>query len=202
MPSDRAADTASLDLLFNDARTYSVFQNKEVPEALLHDALRLAQMGPTSMNSQPMRVAFLKRGTERALILPYLADGNRAKTEAAPMTAVIAHDLAFYEHLPRIFPHFAGARSMFADSPDLAEETAFRNGSLQGGYLIMALRAVGLDCGPMSGFDRQAVSTAVFGSGTVQANFLVNIGFGKSDSPFPRLPRLALREVISPVITG
>jgi 3-hydroxypropanoate dehydrogenase len=190
------ASAASLDLMFNEARTYSAFEDREVPLDLLQQAVALAQMGPTSMNCQPMRLAFLQRGAERAAILPLLAEGNRAKTEAAPMTAVVGFDLAFFEHLPRLFPHFEGARAVFADDPDLAEETAFRNGSIQGGYLILALRAVGLDCGPMSGFDRAAVSRAVFGYGTVQANFLINIGFGRPETLFPRQPRLGWSDTI------
>lgn len=198
MSNRRIADAATLDLLFNDARTFSAFDGRAVPLALVQQAVALAQMGPTSMNCQPMRLAFLNRGSEKALILPHLAEGNRAKTEAAPVTAVVGFDLTFFDHLPRLFPHFDGARATFADAPALAEETAFRNGTLQGGYLIMALRAVGLDCGPMSGFDREAVAQAVFGPGPIKANFLINIGYGKTDSLFPRQPRLGWQDVVVP----
>jgi 3-hydroxypropanoate dehydrogenase len=200
MPNRPTADTATLDLLFNDARTFSAFEDRAVPLALLQQAVGLAQLGPTSMNCQPMRLAFLDRGAERAAILPHLADGNRAKTEAAPITAVVGFDSTFFDHLPRLFPHFDGARAIFADEPALAEETAFRNGSLQGGYLIMALRSVGLDCGPMSGFDREAVSQSVFGPGPIKANLLINIGYGKPESLFPRQPRLGWQDVVVPAI--
>lgn len=192
------ADAATLDLIFSEARTFSAFEDRAVPEALLQQAVALARMGPTSMNCQPMRVAFLQKGAERAAILPHLAEGNRAKTEAAPLTAVVGFDLAFFDRLPRLFPHFDGARGVFADDPALARETAFRNGSLQGGYLILALRAVGLDCGPMSGFDGAAVSRAVFGAAPIRANFLINIGFGRPDTLFPRQPRLAWAEMVAP----
>lgn len=196
MSNKPIADAATLDLMFNDARTFSAFEDHAVSQALLQQAVALAQMGPTSMNCQPMRLAFLNQGAERAAILPHLAEGNRAKTEAAPITAVVGFDTAFFDQLPRLFPHFDGARATFADAPALAEETAFRNGTLQGGYLIMALRAVGLDCGPMSGFDRDAVSKAVFGPGPIKANFLINIGYGKPETLFPRQPRLGWQDVV------
>ncbi len=188
-------DTSALDLIFNDARTFSAFEDREVPQELLREAVALASMGPTSMNCQPMRLAFLARGEERARILPHLAEGNRAKTEVAPMTVVVGHDRAFYDHLPKLFPHFDGARAVFADAPALAEETAFRNGSLQGAYLMIALRAVGLDCGPMSGFDRAGVTEAVFGGTSFEANFVVNIGYGDRSTLFPRQPRLGWSDI-------
>lgn len=188
-------DPAALNLIFNEARTFNAFEDREVPEDLLRKALTLASMGPTSMNCQPMRLAFLSRGADRARILPHLAEGNRAKTEAAPVTAVVGYDTAFYDRLPELFPHFDGARAVFADDPALAEETAFRNGSLQGAYLMIALRAVGLDCGPMSGFDRAGVTQAVFAGTSFEANFLINIGFGDRATLFPRQPRLGWSDI-------
>ena len=183
-----AIDQAALDRIFNDARTHNAWLDREVPVALLRQAYDLAKMAPTSANCQPMRVVFVRSEAEKKKLEPCLAAGNRDKTMAAPATAIIAHDLEFYEELPRLFPH-TDARSWFAGDPEKAEQNAFRNGSLQGAYLLLALRAVGLDCGPMSGFDNAKVDEAFFAGTAWRSNFLMNIGYGDASVLHSRSPR-------------
>lgn len=185
-------DRVALDQLWLAARTHNVWRDEPVDPALLRRAYELARMGPTSANCQPLRVVFVVSPEAKARLKPALSAGNRDKTMAAPATAIVAHDLAFYELLPRLF-HDPGARGWFAGKPDLAE-TALRNGTLQAGYLILALRALGLDCGPMSGFDNAKVDAAFFPDGRVKSNFLINIGYGDPATLFPRNPRLAFEE--------
>lgn len=179
---------AALDQLFLDARTHSAWLDKPVPEVLLRQAYDLARMAPTSANCQPMRVVFVRSPEAKEALLAGVGEGNLAKTKAAPVTAIIAFDTEFYEELPRLFPH-ADARSWFVGQPANIAETAFRNSSLQGAYLILALRAVGLDCGPMSGFDKAKVDAAFFPDGRFKSNFLLNIGYGDAEKLFPRSPR-------------
>jgi 3-hydroxypropanoate dehydrogenase len=187
-------DDAALDSLFRAARTQNGWQSKPVSDALLQALWELAKMGPTSANCSPMRVLFLKSAESRARLLPMLLESNRAKTMQAPVTAIIGYDLEFHEKLPQLFPH-TDARAWFVGKPELIATTAFRNGTLQGAYVIIAARALGLDCGPMSGFDNEAVDAAFFPAGvfggTVKSNFLCNLGHGDPAAIMPRHPRLA-----------
>ncbi|HLY57548.1 MAG TPA: malonic semialdehyde reductase [Stellaceae bacterium] len=185
---------AALDQLFHEARTHNGFLDREVPEQLLRDAIDIAKMGPTSANSSPMRVVFVRSPEGKERLRPALAPGNLAKTMAAPVTAIVANDYEFYEHLPKLFPH-ADARSWFHGNEQLIADTAFRNGTLQGAYLILALRAVGLDAGPMSGFDNSRVDAEFFKGTQIRSNFLVNIGYGDETKLFPRSPRFTFDEI-------
>lgn len=185
---------AGMDLIFREARTHSAWRDQAVSDVLLEAVYDLAKMGPTSANCSPMRVVYVRSPEAKARLKPTLAEGNVAKTMAAPATAIVAYDLEFYEQLPKLFPH-ADARSWFKGKPDHIQETAFRNGSLQGAYFIMAARALGLDCGPMSGFDNVAVDKAFFPDGKIRSNFLCNLGYGDADQLHPRAPRLAFDEV-------
>jgi 3-hydroxypropanoate dehydrogenase len=185
---------AGLDQLFRTARTFNAWLPEEVSDEKLHQLYDLAKFGPTSANVSPMRVVFVKSKEAKAKLEPFMSEGNRAKTMAAPVTAIIANDHAFCEHLPRLFPH-ADARSWFDGNQRLIDVTAFRNGTLQGAYLLLAARAVGLDCGPMSGFDNDGVDAAFFGGTEIKSNFLINLGYGDASRDlFPRSPRLAFDE--------
>jgi 3-hydroxypropanoate dehydrogenase len=185
---------ASLDQLFRRARTFNAWLPKEVSDAQLQQIYDLAKFGPTSANSSPMRVVFVKSKAAKAKLEPFLSDGNRAKTMEAPVTAIVATDHEFYEQLPRLFPH-TDARSWFVGNQPLIDTTAFRNATLQGAYLLLAARAVGLDCGPMSGFDNAGVDAAFFAGTAIKSNFLISIGYGDaSRNLFARSPRLAFGE--------
>lgn len=185
---------ASLDQLFRQARTFNAWLPKEVSDEQLHRLYELAKFGPTSANSSPMRAVFVKSKEAKAKLAPFLSEGNRAKTMEAPVTAIIATDHEFYEQLPRLFPH-ADARSWFVGNQPLIDTTAFRNATLQGAYVLMAARALGLDCGPMSGFDNAGVDAAFFSGTAVKSNFLISIGYGDaSRNLFPRSPRLSFDE--------
>jgi 3-hydroxypropanoate dehydrogenase len=187
-------DEAARSQLFDDARTFSRWQPQEVPDELIENALRLAFLGPTSGNCEPMRTVLVKTPEGKARLLPCVSSGNSEKVRTASVTAIVAYDTKFYEHLPRLFPH-TDARSWFTSNEALATETAFRNSSLQGAYFIMALRALGLDCGPMSGFNNAALDAAFFPDGQFKSNFLLNIGYGDSTALHPRPPRLYIDEV-------
>ena len=163
--------------LFHDARTHNAWHDKDVSDALLHELVSVVLLGPTSANCSPARFVFVKSQKAKERLKPFLSEGNRDKTMQAPVCAIIGHDLEFYEHLPKLFPH-TDAKSWFAGKPEKIAETAFRNGTLQGAYLIMASRALGLDCGPMSGFDPDGVTAEFFGGTKVKANFLCNLGYG------------------------
>ncbi len=180
---------AGLDLLFREARTHNGWQDKEVSGVLLQAIYDLAKMGPTSANCSPMRVVYVTTPAAKERLKPALDPGNVDKTMAAPVTAIIGYDLAFYELLPTLFPH-TDARAWFVGKEQLARDTAFRNGSLQGAYFILAARALGLDCGPMSGFNNAKVDEAFFPEGTVKSNFLCNLGYGEPAALHPRSPRL------------
>jgi 3-hydroxypropanoate dehydrogenase len=182
-----------LDQLFRQARTHSAWLPTRVPLAALREAYELARWGPTSANSSPARFLFLESEAAKARLLPALAPLNVEKTKAAPITAIIAWDAEFHEKLPKLFPH-ADMRSYFAGKAALIEETAFRNSSLQGAYFIIAARAVGLDCGPMSGFDAAKVNAEFFSDGKWKVNFLCNLGYGDHSKLFPRSPRLDFDE--------
>ncbi|WP_374314296.1 malonic semialdehyde reductase [Dongia sp.] len=186
-------DDAALDLLFREARTHSKWQDRDVPDALLQQAYDLARMGPTSGNCQPLRILFVRGAEAKKKFEPCLSDGNRAKTMAAPATAIFAMDMEFYELMPRLF-HDPTARSWFAGKPAAIEETAFRNSTLQAAYFILACRSLGLDCGPMSGFDKAKVDQAFFAGTSWRSNFICNIGYGDKASLHPRNPRLDFAE--------
>ena len=185
---------ASLDQLFRDARTYNAWQNSDVPDSLLHEIVDLLKLGPTSANCSPARLLFVKSRAAKEKLKPHLSEGNREKTMKAPVCAIVGYDLDFYDHLPYLFPH-TNAKSWFAGKPKKIEETAFRNGTLQGAYLIMAARALGLDCGPMSGFDNEAVDKEFFADTNVKSNFLCNLGFGDGADLKPRAPRFRFDQI-------
>jgi 3-hydroxypropanoate dehydrogenase len=183
----------SLDRLFRHARTHNGWRDIPVSDELLRELYELTRLGPTSANSSPLRIVFVRTEGGKEKLRPALSTANRDKTMAAPVTAILAYDRAFHEYLPRLFPH-TDARAWFAGKPALIEETAFRNGSLQGGYLILAARALGLDVGPMSGFDAAKVDAAFFAGTTLKTNFLCNLGHGDPGKILPRLPRLSVEE--------
>jgi 3-hydroxypropanoate dehydrogenase len=191
--ADFTADAVVLDRLFRTARTHNRWTERPVSDVTLRELYDLVKMGPTSANSSPARFLFLRSQWAKEKLRPALSAGNVEKTMAAPVVAIVAHDPAFYEQLPRLFPH-ADARSWFAGNESLAAETAFRNGTLQGAYLILAARALGLDTGPMSGFDRAKVDEAFLASRGWKSNFLVSLGYGDEAGLFPRSPRLDFAE--------
>ena len=179
--------------LFDDARTHSHWLDRPIPESTLRRLWALARMGPTSANCSPARLVFVTTPAGKARLVPCMAPGNQDKTRLAPATMIVGMDLEFYERLPTLFPH-ADARSWFAGKPAHIETTALRNASLQGGYLIMAARALGLDCGPMSGFDADQVNAAFFAGTSVRVNFICNLGHGDAARLHPRNPRLDFDE--------
>lgn len=187
-------DDAALDTLFREARTHNGWLDEPVSEATLRAIWDLAKMGPTSANASPARIVFVVSVEAKEKLKPALQAGNVAKTMAAPATAIVAHDLAFYDRLPELFPH-ADARSWFIGNDPLIAATAFRNGSLQGAYLMIAARALGLDCGPMSGFDNAKVDEAFFAGTPIKSNFLCNLGYGDPAKLYPRSKRLSFDEV-------
>jgi 3-hydroxypropanoate dehydrogenase len=188
-----AISSEALDQLFRKARTHSGWLPKPVPTELLREVYDLARFGPTSANSSPARFVFVTTPEAKQRLRPALSAGNLEKTMAAPVTVIIAYDTEFHEHLPKLFPH-RDMRSIFAGNAALIEATAFRNSSLQGGYFILAARALGLDCGPMSGFDAAKVNAEFFPDGKWKANFLCNLGYGDPGKLLPRSPRLSFEE--------
>ena len=187
-------DERTLDLLLLKARTHGDFQDKPVPEDLLRKAHDIMKWGPSSANSQPARFVYLRSRESREKLRPALGATNLEKTMKAPLAAIVAYDTRFWEHLPRMF-HNPEAINWFKDKGAHTEITAFRNGTLQGGYYLLALRAVGLDCGAMSGFDNAKADAALFPDGRFKSNFLVNIGYGSGKNLAPRNPRLSFDEV-------
>ena len=183
----------ALDQLFRDARTHSTWLPEPVPVELLHKAYELARLGPTSANGSPARFVFLTSPGAKALLKPVLAPGNVDKTMAAPVTVIIAWDTQFHQHLPRLFPQF-DMRSYFVGNHTLINETAFRNSSLQAAYFILAARALGLDCGPMSGFNADKLNAEFFPDGKWKVNLLCNLGYGDPSKLHPRNPRLNFEE--------
>jgi 3-hydroxypropanoate dehydrogenase len=190
---DRLPQSA-LDQLFFEARSHNAWLQKAVPDATLRDIVDAMKQAPTSANCQPIRLVFVASQEAKQRLKPHLSAGNLEKTMSAPVTAIVAHDLQFYEHLPRLFPH-ADAKSWFTSSEAHANTTAFRNGTLQGGYLMMAVRALGLDCGAMSGFDNAGVDRTFFADTTYKSNFLLNIGYGDPKGLFARSPRFGFDEI-------
>jgi 3-hydroxypropanoate dehydrogenase len=184
----------ALSQLFFEARTHNGFTNREVPEELLHEAVKITEMGPTSVNMSPLRIVFIRSAAAKERLKPTLSPGNLDKTMAAPVVALTAYDPKFYEHLPFLFPH-AVTKPWFDSNEAFATLSAFRNGTLQVGYLILALRAVGLDTGPMSGFDNAKVDAEFFADSGFKSNVLINIGYGDTSKLFPRSPRFAFEQV-------
>jgi 3-hydroxypropanoate dehydrogenase len=185
-----ALDASALDQLFRAARTHNGWLPRPVTDDELRAIYELMKWAPTSANCSPVRIVFVRSREAKERLRPALSSGNLDKTMAAPVTAIVGHDLEFYEKLPQLFPH-ADARSWFAGKPAAIETTAFRNGSLQGAYFILAARALGLDCGPMSGFDNAKVDAEFFAGTAVRSNFLCNLGHGDPAKLFARSPRLA-----------
>jgi 3-hydroxypropanoate dehydrogenase len=187
-------DDHGLDLIFRAARSQNGWLPRPVTDEQLRRLWDLTKMGPTSANCSPARLVFVRTPAAKEKLKPALLASNLDKTMTAPVTAVIGYDTEFYELLPRLFPHNPGARNWFTGSPTHAEATAFRNGTLQGAYLIMAARAIGLDCGPMSGFDNAKVDAAFFPGGKVKSNFLCNLGYGDPSKVLAHSPRLSFDE--------
>lgn len=187
-------DDADLDLIFRKARTHNVWLPIPVPESVLRDLWDVIKWGPTSANCSPLRIVFVQSTEAKERLVACMGENNQAKTRAAPVTAILAMDLEFYEKLPRLFPHNQTARSWFAGKPAHIAQTALRNSSLQGGYFIIAARALGLDCGPMSGFDADKINNAFFPDGKLKVNFVCSIGHGDPSKLFPRSPRLDFDE--------
>ena len=190
-----SADSDTMALILGQAHTHNAWTDKPVTDELLKKAYDLAKMGPTGMNIQPMRLVFLRGEEKKNRLVPLMLDSNQKKTSAAPITAIIANDLAFHKHMDRVFPIFPDAGAMFANSPEMARENADRNGTLQAAYFMMALRSVGLDVAPMSGFDPNGVNEEFFSGTDLATNFIINIGYGDSQGVYPRLPRLDFEEV-------
>jgi 3-hydroxypropanoate dehydrogenase len=194
VPEPKTLTDAAIAQIFTEARTHNVYLDRPVPDALLKSAVDLAKMGPTSANQSPLRILFLRSEAAKQRLRPALAPGNLAKTMAAPVVAITAYDEQFYEHLPFLMPH-ADAKSWFSGNPAFAARSAFQNGTLQVAYLIMALRAVGLDTGPMTGFDNAKADAEFFPEGHVKSNVLINIGYGDASKLFPRSPRFAFDQI-------
>jgi nitroreductase len=189
-----ALPPASLDQLFRLARTYNEWSSQAVDDRTIHELYELLKWGPTSGNSCPARFVWVKSAVGKAKLAALAAETNRPKILAAPLTAIVGHDLDFPELMPQLFPARGEMMSQMFRQPGMAEITAMRNGTLQGAYLIMAARALGLDCGPMSGFDNAAVDREFFADTRIQSNFICCLGYGKPDTPFPRNPRLSFNE--------
>ena len=194
MPHHKKIDQAPLAQLFTEARTHNVFLDTPVPEALLQEAVDIAKIGPTSANQSPMRILFLRSKEAKERLRPTLMEGNLAKTMSAPVVALTAYDVKFFEHAPYLMPHF-DVRPWFEGNEAFAAKSAFQNGTLQVAYLILALRAVGLDTGPMTGFDTEKADAEFFPDGRFKSNVLINIGFGDHTKLFPRSPRFNFDQI-------
>jgi 3-hydroxypropanoate dehydrogenase len=187
-------DDAGLDLLFRNARTQNGWLPTPVSDEQLHAIYQIMKVGPTSANCCPARITFLRTPEAKARLIPALSPGNVDKTKAAPVTAIIGYDTRFFELLPKLFPHRPEMADNFANNPQLAQTTAFRNGTLQGAYFMLAARAIGLDIGGMSGFDNAKVDAEFFPDGRIKSNFLCNLGHGDPSKVLQRLPRLDFEE--------
>ncbi|MBO4120094.1 malonic semialdehyde reductase [Cupriavidus gilardii] len=186
-------DQAAIAQLFTEARTHNVWQDRQIDDAVLHQLYETMKFGPTAANSTPARIVFVKTAAQKEKLVACVSPGNVDKTRSAPVTAIVAFDTEFHEQLPKLFPH-ADARSWYAGQPEKIARDALVNSSLQGAYLILAARALGLDCGPMGGFDAAKVNAAFFPDGKWSVNFLINLGYGDADKLFPRNPRLSFDE--------
>lgn len=187
-------DAKSVAQLFLEARTHYFWQDKPVSDELLREVYDIARMAPTSGNGNPMRVIFVKSPEAKQRLLPALKPGNVDKTMSAPVTAIVGFDLEFYNHFDRLAPFATGRKEIYIADADLTHRAAFRNGTLQGAYLILAARALGLDCGPMSGFDHDIIDQTFFTNGKVRSNFLINLGYGDPEKLFPRQERFQFDE--------
>ena len=187
-------DAAGLDLLFKEARTHNKWHDRPISDETLHELYDILKYGPTSANSSPARFVFIRTKEGKDKLAPALSAGNTEKTMSAPVTAIVAYDTRFYDFLPKLFPRNPAAKSWFTSSPAFAAETAFRNGTLQGAYLIIAARALGLDCGAMSGFKNAVVDQEFFPDGRLKSNFLCNLGYAVPGGLPPRDPRLSFDE--------
>jgi 3-hydroxypropanoate dehydrogenase len=186
-------DDAGLDLLFREAHSHNGWQTRTVSRELLRSLWELVRLAPTAFNGMPARLVFVTSVEGKERLRPCLSAGNVDKVMSAPVTVIIGYDIAFWEQLPLLFP-YADVRAMFSEDASAAQETAFRNSSLQGAWLMLAARALGLDCGPMSGFDAEALNSAFFTGTGIRSNFLCSLGYGKPEELYPRLPRLAFEE--------
>ncbi len=187
-------DNAALDLLFRKARSHNGWLDKPVTDELLRQLYELMKWGPTSANCSPARIVFVRTPANKERVRPALSPNNVEKTMTAPVIAIVAYDSRFYEHLPQLFPRNPQVAELFASNAALSATTAFRNGTLQGGYFLLAARAVGLDCGPMSGFDNGKIDAEFFSDGRFKSNFLCGLGHGDPAKLHPRSPRLAFEE--------
>ena len=194
VPDHKTIEASSLAQIFSEARTHNVFLDRPVSDELLKKAVELAKMGPTSANQSPLRVLFLRSREAKERLRPALSPGNLDKTMSAPLVAITAYDEEFYEHLPFLMPH-VDAKAWFSGDPVKAARSAFQNGTLQVAYLIIALRAVGVDTGPMTGFDNAKVDAEFFPEGNVKSNVLINIGYGDHEKLFPRSPRFSFDQI-------
>ena len=190
---DAPLSDAALAQLFTEARTRNGWTDRPVPDDLLRKLYDLTKFGPTALNNTPARFIFVTSPEAKARLVPLMSEGNQAKTAQAPVTVIIAQDIDFHEHLPTLFPHAPGAKDWFAEEAG-RREAAFRNSSLQGGYLTIAARALGLDVGPMSGFDAAGVKAEFFPDSHVEPNYILNLGYGSDENLFPRSPRLSFDE--------
>ena len=183
--------------IFRDARSQNRWLAREVPDVLLHEIYELMKWGPTSMNTSPMRVLFLRSAAAKEQLAPAMAPANVEKVRTAPVVAIVAYDTRFYERMAYLFPHRPDAGDVFRQNPKLSRDTAFRNSSLQGAYLMVAARLLGLDCGPLSGFDENRVNETFFADGALRVNFICGLGYGDPGGLFPRHPRLHFDEACS-----
>lgn len=188
-------DVKNKNLIFQEARTHNDWLDKDIPNDILMEIYDLMKWGPTSANCSPTRIIFVKSKASKDRLLPFVIESNLEKTKSAPVTAIIGYDINFHDHLPKLFPHNPDAQNWFNHSIDIAEETAFRNGSMQGAYFIIAARALGLDCGPMSGFDKEGVDNEFFRDTNIKSNFLCNLGYGDKTKLFERSPRFKFNEI-------
>lgn len=188
-------DQACLDQIFLNARTHNAWLDRDVPESVLRELVDIMKIGPTSANCSPARILFVRSDEAKQRLKPHLAGNNADKTMAAPVCAIIGYDLEFYEHLPKLFPHEPDAINWFKGKPKAIQANAFRNGSLQGAYFIIAARALGLDAGPMSGFSNSGVDEEFFAGTSVKSNFLCNLGYGDESVLFPRSPRFDFEQM-------
>lgn len=191
--SDKMINDQALDIIFREARTHNGWEERKVTRPLMQAVYDLTKWGPTSANCSPARFVFVTSDEAKKRLKPLLMEGNREKTMAAPCCVIIGYDMEFYEKLPQLFPH-TDAKSWFEGNDELIKSTAFRNGTLQGAYFMIAARALGLDCGPMSGFDNEGVDKEFFAGTNYKSNFLCNIGYGTDENLFPRSPRLDFDE--------